>query len=201
LSAALDSVETGMLGPFGGTQSAIPRGPKRALFVRSVRELLQDSDPNRRAAVVDQLALKFGDAAAPLLIKLLDDESLRAGAAIHLGTLRRPEAAPRLVALLKDSPKEPGPIIEGLGGIGDETAVQPISRYLSATDQFETAALALARIGGAAAKRLLDGLFAQLERDPRQAARTEWLVKIRSKDFLEEDAGRRAAERSRYARE
>jgi hypothetical protein len=201
LTAALDAAEDGLLGPFAGTQSAVPRGPKRTQYLRSVRDYLQDSDPARRTPIADQIAFRFGDAAAPFLVKLLDDETQRAGAAIHLGTLRRPEAAPRILALLRESPKEPGPLIESLGCLGDETAVQPVSKYLSSPDYFETAALALVRIGSPSAKRILDGLLGQLKKDPRQSARSEWLEKARSKDFLEEDTERRTGDRGRYARE
>jgi hypothetical protein len=201
LNGAIDEAENALLGPFAGTQASIPRGPKRAQYLRSVREYVSDSDPAHRTAVADSIAFRFGNAASPFLIKLLDDEPMRTTAAVHLGTLRRPEAAAPILAILKGSPKEPGPLIESLGAIGSESAVQPVSRYLSTADQFEIASLALARIGGPASKRLLEGLLAQLKRDPRQASRAEWIEKIQSKDFLEEDAEKRSGDRGRYARE
>ena len=122
-------------------------------------------------------------------MRLLDDEAMSARAALHLGALQHRAAAPRLLAILKAGPKDPGPIIESLGAVGDDSAVQPVSRYLSTAEHFETAALALARIGTPSAKRILDGFAAQLRRDPRQAPRVEVLDRMRSKAFQDEDTG------------
>jgi hypothetical protein len=200
LTAALDAAEDALLGPLAGTQAGLGRGPRRAQYVRLVRELQQDSDDERRGGVVDNVAYRFGDDATPFLLKLLDDEGLRARAALHLAALRRRDAVPKIIALLRDA-KDPAPYIESLGAIGDDSAVKPVSRYLGTAENFDAAALALARIGGAESKRVLDGLLAQLRRDPRQAPRVEWIEKVRSKDFLEEDLERRLGERGRYARE
>src|SRR4029079_18173252 len=54
LGAAIDAAEGILLGPLQGTQDAIPRGPRRLQYLRSAREYLEDSDPERRAAVADR---------------------------------------------------------------------------------------------------------------------------------------------------
>jgi hypothetical protein len=198
---ALDAAESSILGPLQGTQESIPRGNRRIQYVRMIQEFHQDFDSERRAAVLDQIAMRFGDFAVPLLVRLLDDEALSPRAALHLGALQHRAAAPRLLAVLKAGPKDPGPIIESLGAVGDDSAVQPVSRYLSTSEHFETAALALVRIGTPSAKRILDGFAAQLRRDPRQAPRVEVLERLRSKAFQDEDTERRLDVRGRYARE
>jgi hypothetical protein len=200
-AAMLTTAENGLLGPLHGTQEGIPRGPRRTQYLRMAGEFTLDSDAERRAGVADQMAFRFGDAAVPFLTRLLDDQSLRGRAALHLGVLQWKAASPKILAILREGPADPEPFLESLGVTAGDEAVPAVSRYLSTSEHFDAAALALARIGSPSAKRTLDGILAQLRRDPRQAPRVETIERLRSKDFLEEDAERRLAARGRYARE
>jgi hypothetical protein len=205
INQSIGVAENLMLKQFAGTQDAIPRGPRRNQYLRAVADYLRDSEPSRRDAAIDAIALRFGDNAVPFLTKVIDEEPeaspQTARALLHFGGMRWTAIAPRLVAKLSAGPKEPGPIIGCLGELGVETAVTPVSRYLSTADQFEAAALALARINTPAATRLLDGVLAQLRRDPRQQSRVELIEHLRSKEFVEEDAQRRIEAKGRYPRE
>jgi hypothetical protein len=201
LGAALTAVEDAFLRDLAGTQKAIPRGEKRDAFVRAAAEYLQDSDVPRRTAVLDRLARKFGAASLPLLFRVLDDEAMMPVAARNLGAMRAKAGAPRLLEKLKAGGPSTAALVEALGLIGDESAVAAVGRRLSSADDFDAAALALARIGGTGANKLLDGVLAQLKRDPRQAPRVETIERVRSKDFLSEDAARRAALLGEYSAE
>lgn len=198
---AIDAAEDAALKQFAGTQTAFPRGPKRTQYVRLVGEFVSSSDPDRQAAVIDRIALKFGDAAVPFLMKLLDDAGRRGRVLVHLGAMQWTPAVPQLIVKIAPGAPDPGPVIACLGEIGVEAAVAPVSRYLSTGDHFEAAALALARIQATSSERILDSLLLQLRRDPRQQPRVEFLERIRSKEFLEDDTDRRRAAKGRYPRE
>lgn len=201
MADALDAAENGILRDLAGTQTAFARGARRQSYVKSVAEYLRDSDPVRRDAVMDQIALRFGVAAAPFLMKLLDDAHGRTRAALHLGAMQWAAAAPRLVAILSEPPPDPAPFIASLGEIGSDAAVPAVSRYLSSADHFDAAVLALGRIGTPAASKMLDALAKGMRRDPRQASRVDVIEKARSPEFLRADADRRAEARARYPRE
>jgi HEAT repeat protein len=198
---AIDAVENATLRRLAGTQNAFARGPRRTRYVRAAADYVKEVEPARRQAAVDQVALGFGDDAVPFLLKVLDDEDAAARAMTHLGILRAQAAVAPLTETMNSGGAGAEPAIEALGAIGSETSVPAIARQLSSAEHFEAAALALVRIDTPAAKRTLDGLLAQLRRDPRQQSRVEMLERIRSAAFLAEDVERRIAARGRYARE
>jgi hypothetical protein len=201
IQGALDAAEDAYLRNLAGTQAAIARGPRRAQYVKAVVEYLRTIDPAPREAAVDRIALKFGTLAAPFLLKLVDDEAMRARALLHLGAMQWRPAAPDLLARLSGSPADPTALIECLGEVGDESAVPVIGRYLSRAESFEAASLALARLRSPAADRVLDAMLRELRKDPRQAPRVENIVRLRSAAFRDEDAALRLEARGRYPKE
>jgi hypothetical protein len=200
LGAAVEAAENGLLREFAGTQSAFT-GSRRQTYVRAVADYLQDSEVERRTTAIERVATTFGEDAVPFLLKTLDDDAVAGHAARHLGGMKAKSAVPKLIDRLKAGGASTGPVIDALGEVGDESAVSAISRHLSSAEHFESAALALARIGGPAASRTLDGVLAQLRRDPRQQPRVELLQRVRSKTFRDEDEQRRAEAKARYGRE
>ena len=159
----------------------------------------------RRPRSSISIALRFGDAAVPFLMKLLDDDAMSTGASrMHLGRAAVDRAAaPRLVARRSARRRRsPGPIIACLGEIGDEAAVQPVSRYLSSGRPLrDRGARARAHRRTVAPNGSSTACWRSSNATHASRRASSCSSGSDPKEFLEEDTERAADDKGRYSRE
>jgi len=141
---------------------------------REAKLLDAATDPLLRAAEMSRLARQYGLGATRLLAEALadPDADVRAEAARALGSTGGPSAdLPLREALARErSTTAAAAMIEACGALGDEEAVPILARRLADRAVARDAVLALARIGGDAARRAL------VENRPADDAETARLV-------------------------
>jgi hypothetical protein len=198
---ALGALEAERLSGYVGAEAAIPAGRERELFLLAVEALKEAPTPAERTSVVEQIVVRYGRRSAAFLTAAAGDprQDVRLAAYRLLGALDVHDAAPvALRAFGRAEGAERTAIAECLGRVGGHECVPALAAKLDlrAADA-PTFLLAIRRIGGPAADRVLDAAEKKAAEDPAASVAAAALAELRAADWQEKDAASRAAARRR----
>ena len=188
---------------FAGTELSMPEGEIRQAYLKAIQVFERTRNEGARARIVEKIVAGAGTHARRFCEACLGDSSskVRIVSARLLGEMSHPDSVkPILDSLPAAEGAERTQMIEALGKVGSQVAVETLRLEYQNGVHDAAVDLALARIMGPVADTILTQIERQLRRSGKQPDRLRKILHYRSPDFTKEETDRRRVEFERHRR-